>query len=88
MFSMDGSLSWIWWIVGGIVLFSVMGMAKGGIGGAKYYHVPDGESWRTVYRQKVINPEKKAASPVSKLVFGLGFGLMVVAVLIVVYDPF
>jgi hypothetical protein len=85
------SLTWLWWVVGGIVLVAVItsGLKGGGGGGpSRFIHVPDGENWRSVYRQKVINPQGAAPNPASKLVFGLGFGLVAVAVLIVWLDPF
>jgi hypothetical protein len=87
MFSIDGGASWIWWIVGGVVVWALIG-SRGGGSGAKYFHVPDGENWRGVYRRKVLDKDKDAPAPASKLMFGLGLGLAAVALLLVYFKPF
>lgn len=88
MITLGGSASWgwVWWVVGGVVLLAALSGMKGG--SARYIHVPDGESWRAVYRKKVVDREKSAPAPASRLVFGIGMGLIVVAVLLVYYKPF
>ena len=72
------------WGIGLIVLFVIMVLVGKGGGGARYYYVPDGESWQAVYRDRVLERKKHAPNPASKLVMGLGLGALLVAVLLVV----
>ena len=87
MFGTETSYTWVWWVVGGLVVWAIISSSRGG-GTARYIHVPDGENWRTVYRKKVLDRDKAAPAPASKLVFGLGLGLVVVAGLLVYFKPF
>ncbi len=73
---------WVYITIALVVIFFV-GMARGG--GAKYIHVPDGESWRSVYREKILEPRKNGPNPASKTLAGIGIGMVVIAVLIVLY---
>ncbi len=61
----------------------VMG-AKGGR--VRYIYVPEGESWKKVFYETVVNPKKeREASAPSRTLFYFGAAFVLVAVLLVVF---
>ncbi len=66
-----------------LILMIFMG-AKGA--GTRYIHVPEGESWRKVYRDTVVYPKKKRElTAPSRTMFWFGAAFLVVAVLLVLF---
>lgn len=79
MINLDGDgISFWWYVIGAVVLVIWL---KGRDGGGAFIHVPDGENWRRVYRERVLNPQKDKPNMSSRLVMGVGIGIAIAAVM-------
>ena len=66
-----------------LVVLVFFGMSGGGV---RYIYVPDGESWRKVFHDTVVDPKKKReASAPSRTLFWFGAAFVAIAVLLVVF---
>lgn len=74
----SGGVSWWWYAIGAAVLAMYF---KGRNGGGLFIHVPDGENWRAVYREQVINRRKERPNMRSRLMFGAGLGIALAAIM-------
>lgn len=74
------------WGIGLLVVIIILAAAGMSGGGGKFIYVPEGESWRKVYRDTVVNPSKeRATSAPSKIMFFFGLAFVAIAVLLVVF---
>ena len=74
------------WGIGLLAVLGVLVFAGMSNGGTRYIYVPEGESWRKVFHDTVVDPKKKKeASAPSRTLFYFGAAFVAVAVLLVLF---